>query len=452
VTHPPAHDTHQKALAINLDPTTFGSFAEIGAGQEVARWFLRVGGASGTVAKTISAYGKEISDDLYGGGTRYVSRQRLEDMIECEWKALRQQVGETRGESTRLFVFADTAAARNFAGTNDCHGWVGVRFQERPHAEPRDVLLHVNLRDQANVLQQEALGVLGVNLLHALLLERVDLASLPARLFEGLAEGRIEVDQVAARGGPAAAADLPALHLELARDGRAEAAAFTAEGDAVAANELLYGKGILIVPVAASERESLPAVAVESCLAALRREAASAADPADVMILHLLVLEPGGQPAAARPARGPLLATRHRELYRTTAFIRRYTGGPLRFALALPALVRIFDGARYQELEGRILEALARLFAQDVRVLAYPGRRDAMGRLLAGEGEGRWTLSGRGAWLTAGEMRPGPPLRFLYEYLLASGFLVSLSPQETPRAEAGPSTIRRHGHDRETSP
>src|SRR5215467_3424732 len=120
--------THQKALSLNLDPTIFGSFAEIGAGQEVARWFLRVGGASGTVAKTISAYDKEVSDQLYGSGTRYVSKPRLQAMLENEWQQLLNQLQISRGSNTRFFSFVDTISARNFAGTNDCHGWIGLRF------------------------------------------------------------------------------------------------------------------------------------------------------------------------------------------------------------------------------------------------------------------------------------------------------------------------------------
>lgn len=116
-------DTHHKALTLNLDPSTFGSFAEIGAGQEVARWFLVVGGASGTVAKTISAYDKEVSDDLYGTGSRYVSKQRLQAMLDREWSELQTQLGHTRGPQTRFFSFADTVSARNYAGTNEPHGW-----------------------------------------------------------------------------------------------------------------------------------------------------------------------------------------------------------------------------------------------------------------------------------------------------------------------------------------
>ena len=111
--------THQKALSINLDPSIFGSFAEIGAGQEVARWFLIVGGASGTVAKTISAYDKEVSDDLYGPGTRYVSKQRLQAMMESEWKQLLAELQGSRGATTKFFAFVDTVSARNYAGTNE---------------------------------------------------------------------------------------------------------------------------------------------------------------------------------------------------------------------------------------------------------------------------------------------------------------------------------------------
>src|SRR4029077_6030214 len=124
-----------------------------GAGQEVARWFLRAGAASGTVAKTISAYDKEVSDDLYGAGTRYVSRPRLEAMLEREWTLLQCQLRESRGARSRFFAFADTLSARNYAGTNEAHGWMGIRFQDRPDGEPNTIVLHVNMRDSTSELQ-----------------------------------------------------------------------------------------------------------------------------------------------------------------------------------------------------------------------------------------------------------------------------------------------------------
>ena len=154
--------THQKALGINLDATSYGSFAEIGAGQEVVRWFLVVGGASGTVAKSISAYDKEVSDDLYGSGARYVSKERLKAMVDSEWTQLLHQLNKSRGSATRFFSFVDTISARNYAGTNEPHGWAGLRFQLRPGGEPNDIVLHINMRDPSNLLQQEAIGILGV--------------------------------------------------------------------------------------------------------------------------------------------------------------------------------------------------------------------------------------------------------------------------------------------------
>ena len=187
-------DTHHKALTVNLDPSVFGSFAEIGAGQEVARWFLIVGGASGTVAKTISAYDKEVSDDLYGAGSRYVSRQRLEAMLDREWTQLLNQLAESRGSQTRFFSFVDTVSARNYAGTNEPHGWIGLRFQQQPGGQPNDILLHINLRDPTNVLQQEAVGILGVNLIYAASYQ----LQTTEHFLESLAqdvENRIEIDR-----------------------------------------------------------------------------------------------------------------------------------------------------------------------------------------------------------------------------------------------------------------
>lgn len=427
-----APDTHQKALAVNLDPTSFGSFAEIGAGQEVARWFLRVGGASGTVAKTISAYDKEVSDDLYGSGTRYVSKPRLEAMLESEWKSLMQQVGGkgepgARGKSTRLFAFADTIAARNFAGTNDCHGWIGVRFQDRPQAEASDILLHVNLRDNVNLLQQEAVGILGVNLLHALLNERAATSDVPARLFDNLADNRVEVDQIEMRGSTFTGCDMRGLHMALARDGRAEAVTLSADGAALAANEFLYKKSVIIAPVGNDPRDDLSPEALAACVEELRREVADNAEVKDVIDVQLMVVDPEAPLPA--PRRGAALVTRHQPLYRATGFVRRYTQAPLRFAITLPALMRIFDEVRYQHLDGRMLEGVARLFGYDVRVLASPSRREDMQRLLDTQAGRGWEVDGSRPWITADQVRPAPPLRHLYEYLLATGFLVAMPPK-----------------------
>ncbi len=427
-------DTHQKALALNLDPTSFGSFAEIGAGQEVARWFLRVGGASGTVAKTVSAYDKDVSDDLYGSGTRYVSKPRLQAMLDREWASLVQQVADGRGKDTRLFAFADTIAARNFAGTNDCHGWIGVRFQDRPQAEPSEILLHVNLRDSANLLQQEAVGVLGVNLLHALLAadpsERASARDVPARLFENLADDRIEIDQIDMRGSAFAGCEMRALHMAAARDGRAEAVTLTADGVALAANEFLYKKAIVIAPTLIDGRNELSRAAITACVEALRREVAGDAEVKDVIDVRLVTLKPDAPlPDAAGISKGAALITRHQPLYRVSAFVRRYTSSAAELrshAAGVDASLRPsalpasgWSHARRRRAALRPRRARTRL--------SVPARRHASLRNTeAGRG---WDMDGSAAWITADQLRPAPPLRHLYEYLLATGFLAAMPSQ-----------------------
>ncbi len=138
--------TPQKALALNLDSIKYGTIAEIGAGQEVARWFFRVGGAAGTVAKTISAYDMAVSDAIYGRAPRYVSRERLQAMLEHEYNQLRDRLDGSRGATTAFFAFADTVATRSYTQQEDGRGWIGVRFQRRPREAPSDILVHVRLR------------------------------------------------------------------------------------------------------------------------------------------------------------------------------------------------------------------------------------------------------------------------------------------------------------------
>ena len=155
-----ASSTHDKALRINLDGRLYGALAEIGAGQEVARWFFIVGGAAGTVAKTISAYDMAVSDAVYGAAQRYVSRQRLQAMLDHEWELLLERLDAARGATTQFFVFADTVAAKSFSRKEEGHGWLGVRFQAAPRAEPSEILVHARMWDLENARQQEALGIL----------------------------------------------------------------------------------------------------------------------------------------------------------------------------------------------------------------------------------------------------------------------------------------------------
>src|SRR5258708_7512718 len=149
--------TNRKALTINLDGSRYGTIAEIGAGQEVSRIFFQVGGASGSIAKTMSAYDMTFSDAIYGKAPRYVSQERLQTMLDHEYRLLKERLSEKRGDRTKFFVFADTVVAKSFkGGPTDGHGWLGIRFQQNPLEQPSDIILHVRLWYKHNTQQQTA--------------------------------------------------------------------------------------------------------------------------------------------------------------------------------------------------------------------------------------------------------------------------------------------------------
>src|SRR5262245_24490549 len=185
-------DTSQKALRINRDAKRYGTFAEIGAGQEVARWFFRVGGAAGTVAKTISAYDMAVSDAIYGPTERYVSRRRLKAMLDYEYDLLLERLEDKRGATTAFFAFANTVTTRREEG----HGWLGMKFQAEPGADASEIYIHVRMLEKENVRQQEALGAIGVNLVHGTFyLHRVP-DILIRSLLDNLTWERVEVDTI----------------------------------------------------------------------------------------------------------------------------------------------------------------------------------------------------------------------------------------------------------------
>ena len=225
--------TNRKALAINLDEPKYGTFAEIGAGQEVARHFFQAGGAAGTVAKSLSAYDMKFSDAFYGKSARYVSRERLELMLNREYDLLVQRLEELRGDRSSFFVFADTVAARSFKGTNECHGWMGVRFQTEPKGPPNEVILHVRMLDRENILQQQALGVIGVNLLYGTFYLAKDQDGFVRSLADGLGQGRIEVDMINFAGPLFADVDNRIMSLKLVEHALTNAVLFSPKGEVI---------------------------------------------------------------------------------------------------------------------------------------------------------------------------------------------------------------------------
>jgi len=439
-------DTHHKALTLNLDASAFGSFAEIGAGQEVARWFLVVGGASGTVAKTISAYDKEVSDDLYGSGSRYVSRQRLEAMLDHEWNQLLTQLSKTRGPQTRFFTFVDTVSARNFAGTNESHGWIGLRFQLQPAGLANDVLLHINLLDPSNLLQQEAIGILGVNLIYGAFHELQTKES----FLEGLAQDvveRIEIDYVDLHGPAFESWDRRTLLAHLVYSGLAQAVFFSSKGSYVPPTETLYKKAVVLAPGyfghIGPDRAQVHARLLASGIKELEKELGETKSaPAGFFCLTAASFTPN-EPAPGIPdllrridallaSGGDVLLFSQRELYNMTTLVNRYTKAPVRFVVGLSLIIRAFEDL-YGNLEGSLLEALGRLFAQNVRFYAYPMTATDLREWLKNACATGWEWGGTNSWVSAAQLRRAPPLGHLFAYLLASNFIV---PMQVPAADA----------------
>jgi hypothetical protein len=431
-------DTHQKALAINLDETIFGSFAEIGAGQEVARWFLRVGAASGTVAKTVSAYDKEVSDDLYGAGSRYVSIQRLQAMLDREWNLLLTQLEKGRGPSTRFFSFADTVSARNFPYTNECHGWMGIRFQSEPGGQANDLLLHLNLRDSSNLLQQEVLGIVGVNLIYAAFHQPTSPEGLPKVLLDQASLERIEIDFIDVRGPLFQAWNRQDLLPALVRENLAEAVVFPSRSHPGPPTEILRKRPIVLAPLGWESAIRDHAEMLSAAVRKLKTESGNeATNPLGLFAIPIspdTVFSPV-QPSFDLSSRiealvglgSGVLLFGYSELYRMTSFINRYTQAPVRLVAGVSSVIQLFS-LWQRSLEGRLLEGLSKLFAQNVCVYVYPMTPDALEESLPSALAAGWKWKSKAGLITADQLQAPPPLGHLLDYLLACNFMVPMRP------------------------
>jgi len=243
------YETKRKALKINLNEEIYGTFAEIGAGQEVARNFFNAGAASGTIAKTMSAYDMAFSDAIYGAeeSGRYVSRSRLLKMLHHEYELLTERLIGEKYHNKRLFAFANTVAAINFTKTNDPHGWMGIRFQHESGSAPNEIIFHVRLLDTDNLLQQKVLGILGVNLVFAAYYYTRDVQTMIESLADNLSPGSVEIDLVKANGPVFKDVNERLINLYLIAKGYSKAAIFNPEGMAYQSKDFLYKKDIMIL-------------------------------------------------------------------------------------------------------------------------------------------------------------------------------------------------------------
>ena len=391
----PRLNTHQKALKINLDPLRYGSFAEIGAGQEVARWFFKVGAAAGTISKSMSAYDMAVSDAIYGRCKRYVSKERLQRMLQHEHDLNLERLGETRGNTTAFFAFADTVAARNFVGTNECHGWMGVKFQAHPRDEDNQIDIHIRMLDHENSLQQEALGIVGVNLLYAAFFLHHTPQAMIESLLDNLTTDRIEIDMIEFSGIEFRRVDNRAMSLKLVQLGLSGAAMFGPSGDVLQPSEVLRKRPILV------ERGSFRPVTkvnIDMVNGARERFAAEPEVKGDEVVELMEItmsnlLSAGDIDLHDFLARADLLETAgktvlisdYSEYYRLAAYLTRYTNEPIALTMGVSSLIELFEERYYSSLEGGILEAFGKLFTKNLRIYVYPLLDAISGELITTE-------------------------------------------------------------------
>jgi len=437
--------TNRKALTINLADHIYGTFAEIGAGQEVARVFFQAGGASGTIAKTISAYDMTFSDAIYGKAPRYVSRERLGLMLDHEYRLLLERLAAQRGDHTTFFVFADTVSTRNFKGTNESHGWMGVRFQTTPGGPPSDIVLHVRMWDKDAVLQQQALGIVGTNLLYGAYFYRGEPGLLIESLLDNVGSDRVEVDMLKFSGPAFQDVDNRLMSLHLVRHGLTNAVLFGPGGDVLQPSEVLHKRPILV------ERGSFRPVTNVNVDMLTCATAQFVQEPAvkgkDIVVLMEItmnnLLAGGALDAADFLARVDLLGdigftvliSNYPEYFRLTSYFRRYTAEMIGVAMGVNNLIEIFNEKYYENLPGGILESFGRLFRNSVRLYIYPMRQEAYDRYIAASATGGLVDAQNPAaaksfaanvLINAKNIQVSEHLQNLYAHLLENHYLESI--------------------------
>jgi hypothetical protein len=384
-----AGDTLQKALKINLDPRWYGTIAEIGAGQEVARWFFRAGGAAGTVAKTISAYDMAVSDAVYGRSGRYVSSQRLQAMLDHEFLLNMERLDDTRGDNNAFFAFADTVVARSYQGGNECHGWIGVKFQSHVRDEPSQVVLHVRMLDAEASLQQESLGIIGVNLLYGAFFHHHEPEVMIESLLDRLGTGRIEIDMIQFKGIEFRSVDNRLMALKLVQLGLSGVAMFGPDGDVLQPSEVLRKQNILV------ERGSFrpPTVVNLDMLSSAREKfvedpAVAGSEPlllTELTMANLMSTATSGT-VNRRDflARADLLAacgmttliSDYVEYHRLAQYLFERTTGRIGIVMGVPSLDDVFQEDHYAHMPGGILESFGRMFKNHLKFFVYPMLQD----------------------------------------------------------------------------
>lgn len=436
--------TRQKAFEINQNPLVYGTIAEVGAGQEVARHFFQAGSASGTVAKTLSAYDMQMSDSLYGvdPSGRYVSLGRLESMLETEFVDLRERVSERRSMDTTYFAFADTVAAKSYKSEHDCHGWMGLQFQHAPKADPSQVVMHVRMLDPSNRDQQEALGILGVNLIHAAFFRATEATDLVDALIEHIAWGRIEIDYIRLKGPCFEGADNLKVNLRLVTSSLGPVVVIRPNREAAVPAEVVFRKHLLVlrgtfrpftdthadmircgVEAFADDLNTSERDIERFCEMNVAQYLSDGVD--EVSDLESRVLDLTG--------RGyNVMVTSHFRYFRVSEYFTKLGRRRIGFVLSVDNIRAIMHEAYYDGLAGGILEAMARLFSSDVKLLVYPN------------------LETDGSTTTAENVEIPDSQKYLYRHLRHNGRLLPLRPDPEKLVPFEHGEVPEKSHDSET--
>lgn len=396
-----------KALRVNLDQERYGTFAEIGAGQEVARHFFQVGRASQTIAKSMSAYDMTYSDEIYGRekNGRYVCESRLIRMLDKEANLLVRRLGEKRGANTCFFAFANTVATGSPESPR-CHGWMGVRFQNKPRGPFNEIVLHVRMTDKHRLRQQEALGALGVNLVEAAFYGLKKPEGFLDLLVENLKSDQVVVDIIRFSGPDLKAFDDRVLNLELVKRGLAEAILFSPKGEILSVSDATYGKAILVQRGAYRPPTATHVDVMQKGL----KQMASVVDKKTEILPMMEIMVPltgktkdfadlGHRIDAINACGYYALISNQSLYYQLKHFMRKYTQLPMTFILGASKLEKLFDPKHYSDLEGGVLEGLGKLLDSETKIAVYPHKTEKI-------------------CLTAKMYRPASPLDKIYDYFL----------------------------------
>lgn len=416
-----SRNTLEKALRINLDLNKYGTIAEIGAGQEVARQFFKAGGAAGTIAKTISAYDMIFSDAIYGvqEDGRYVSQARVTAMIEKEFNLVIDRVGTSRSRSSRYFSYGATVAAKSYNSDNECHAWCGIRVQMYPNAVPSEIVVHIRMRDEEADRQQNAMGTFGVNLIYAAYYYYEDPKTLIDSLTDNLEQDRIEIDFIEFSGPYFEDIDNRAIALHLIRSWKARAIMFKPDGAVIIPAEMLYKKNVLTIRGSFRPITRLNADMIEQGLKYFTDMEGVSMDNS-IALAEISLNDARGNDLKVSEedliARVSLLntlgysvmITDYTRYFSLRAYFRQFTKLQIGIVVGIINIREIFDENSYRGIEGGILEGFGKLFPDHTRLLVYP------------------EVDQSGEFRDFTNVDLPENLQFLYRYLLANNFIFGI--------------------------